>query len=134
MGKSAQLCRIHMPAAPASQEVNHASHEHRCGEVEVTGSDPIPRLSDGAITTISGSVSGFVATMAKQPLQRLKWIRQVESGPSSPYRTVFSKTVAADGVFGLFKGSTAAICRNVPHSILVYKLYPWIEHWLIERQ
>ena len=82
LGVGANFAEIHMPAAPASQEVNHASHEHRCGEVEVTGSDPIPRLSDGAITTISGSVSGFVATMAKQPLQRLKWIRQVCSSIS----------------------------------------------------
>jgi len=30
-----------------------------------------------AITTVSGSISGFAATIAKQPIQRIKWIRQV---------------------------------------------------------
>jgi hypothetical protein len=32
---------------------------------------------DFAITTVSGSVSGFAATVAKQPIQRVKWIKQV---------------------------------------------------------
>ena len=39
-----------------------------------------PARSEGDIaraTAISGAAAGVVATMAKQPIQRIKWIRQV---------------------------------------------------------
>ena len=32
-----------------------------------------------------------------------------------------------DGVLGLFRGSVAGIMRNVPHSALVYTIYPQME-------
>jgi hypothetical protein len=34
---------------------------------------------DTTITTLSGSMSGFAATFAKQPIQRVKWIRQARN-------------------------------------------------------
>ena len=78
-------------------------------------------------TTVSGAVSGFAATVAKQPIQRLKWIRQVDAGKPVPYGTVLRQTVQSGGVLSLFQGSTAAICRNVPHSAIVYSLFPVFE-------
>lgn len=78
-------------------------------------------------TTVSGAVSGFAATVAKQPIQRLKWIRQVDAGKPVPYGTVLRQTVQSGGVLSLFRGSTAAICRNVPHSAIVYSLFPVFE-------
>jgi len=85
-------------------------------------------------TTISGAVSGFAATVAKQPIQRLKWIRQVDPGAPVPYATVLRRTVESNGVVGLFRGSFAAICRNVPHSALVYSIFPHFEQLAIEQQ
>ena len=41
------------------------------------------KLTEAQITSISGAVSGFTATVAKQPVQRLKWIRQVDAGPAA---------------------------------------------------
>jgi solute carrier family 25 protein 42 len=83
--------------------------------------------SDTLITTISGSASGFAATFAKQPIQRIKWIRQVHEGPAIPYRNIFRDTYANIGLRGFFNGSMAAIYRNVPHSTLAYTIYPKAE-------
>lgn len=92
------------------------------------------RLSDSQITSISGSISGFAATFAKQPIQRIKWIRQVNSGAVVPYNELFWKTIQADGVTGLFRGSVAGIMRNVPHSALVYTIYPVFEPLVLQQQ
>lgn len=80
-----------------------------------------PILADSTITSISGSVSGFAATFAKQPIQRIKWIRQIDSGAVVPYSELVRRTIVRDGFLGLFRGSTAGITRNVPHSMLVYR-------------
>jgi len=85
------------------------------------------QLREAEMTSISGAVSGWAATISKQPIQRLKWIRQISSGPVQPYNEVLRQSLQADGVTGLFRGSTAAICRNVPHSALVYTIYPMAE-------
>ena len=92
------------------------------------------KLTEAQITSISGAVSGFTATVAKQPVQRLKWIRQVDAGPAVPYNQVLQRQLAADGFFGLFRGSTAAIARNVPHSALVYTIFPHFEQLVIEQR
>jgi solute carrier family 25 protein 42 len=84
-------------------------------------------LSDATVTSISGSVSGFAATFAKQPIQRIKWLRQIESGTAVPYNELVVRTLQKDGVLGLFRGSVAGIMRNVPHSALVYTIYPNME-------
>jgi len=81
------------------------------------------RLTDSQITWCSGTAAGFAATFAKQPIQRVKWIRQT-SETFSPYSTIFRQTVQKHGAAGFFGGSAAAVYRNVPHSILVYSLYP----------
>ena len=91
------------------------------------------KLTEAQITSISGAVSGFTATVAKQPVQRLKWIRQVDAGPAVPYNQVLQRQLAADGFFGLFRGSTAAIARNVPHSALVYSFFPFFERLVAQQ-
>ena len=91
-------------------------------------------LSNEQITAVSGSVSGFAATFAKQPIQRIKWIRQVDAGVAVPYREIFRRTMQADGFFGLFRGSVAGIIRNVPHSALVYTIYPVVEPIVLQQQ
>jgi len=97
-------------------------------------SSPAHRKARWFDTTISGAVSGFAATYAKQPVQRLKWIRQVDPGAPVPYATVLRRTLERDGVLGLFRGSLAAICRNVPHSAIVYTIFPHFEQLVIEQQ
>ena len=92
------------------------------------------QLSDEKITSISGSISGFAATFAKQPIQRIKWIRQVDSGAAIPYNEVLRSTLRTDGPLGLFRGSVAAIMRNVPHSALVYTIYPKCEAFVLQQQ
>ena len=51
------------------------------------GSSPPPAPSKAKAkwydTTVSGALSGFAATYAKQPVQRLKWIRQVDATTGS---------------------------------------------------
>eukprot|EP00308_Calcidiscus_leptoporus_P025550 CAMPEP_0119375800 /NCGR_PEP_ID=MMETSP1334-20130426/36621_1 /TAXON_ID=127549 /ORGANISM="Calcidiscus leptoporus, Strain RCC1130" /LENGTH=314 /DNA_ID=CAMNT_0007394191 /DNA_START=130 /DNA_END=1074 /DNA_ORIENTATION=+ len=85
------------------------------------------QLTAAEITSISGAVSGFTATLSKQPIQRLKWIRQVDAGKPLPYSTVLRQSVERGGILSLFRGSGAAICRNVPHSAIVYSIYPIAE-------
>jgi len=97
-------------------------------------SPPAPSKARWYDTTISGAVSGFAATYAKQPVQRLKWIRQVDPGAPVPYATVLRRTLERDGVLGLFRGSLAAISRNVPHSALVYTIFPHFEQLVIDQQ
>lgn len=82
------------------------------------------RLSDAQITWISGTVAGLAATFAKQPIQRVKWIQQTESRPR-PLGLIFRETMTLHGWRGFFGGSLAAVARNVPHSIIVYTLYPY---------
>ena len=48
---------------------------------------------DTFITILSGSVSGVAATFAKQPIQRVKWIRQVHEGHAKPYTSIVKDTV-----------------------------------------
>ena len=88
---------------------------------------PPPRrkqlLTNAQITWCSGTVSGFCATFAKQPIQRVKWIRQTSSEPVA-YSTIASRTLQTQGLSGFMAGSAAAVYRNVPHSVLVYSLYP----------
>ena len=54
----------------------------------------------------------------------------MSSGPPQPYSGVLRQTIATDGILGLFRGSTAAICRNVPHSAIVYTIYPLAEQYI----
>lgn len=84
---------------------------------------PVPAgLADWQVTMISGSISGAVATLARQPIQRLKWIRQVGPIEPVPYSVVLQRTLQEGGVLGLFRGSTAGIFRNIPHSSIVYTM------------
>lgn len=81
------------------------------------------RLSDSQITWISGTTAGLVATFAKQPIQRVKWIKQTSDATRS-YGSIARETLRSHGWRGFFSGSLAAVCRNVPHSVLVYSIYP----------
>ncbi|KAJ1445549.1 mitochondrial carrier domain-containing protein [Pelagophyceae sp. CCMP2097] len=82
------------------------------------------KLEDSQITWVSGTVAGLAATFAKQPIQRVKWIRQTADGPMRSYSSIVKETIAAKGWRGFFSGSSAAVLRNVPHSALVYTVYP----------
>jgi len=81
------------------------------------------KLANSQITWCSGTISGLFATLAKQPVQRLKWLRQTNE-VYRPYRAIASETLARHGYRGFFAGSAAAVYRNVPHSVLVYTFYP----------
>ena len=87
-----------------------------------------------AITTASGALSGFAATFAKQPIQRVKWIRQVGEGRPIPYRTILTDTLHKLGFRGFFNGSMAAVYRNVPHSTISFTLYPKFERYVLVLQ
>jgi len=83
---------------------------------------------DARITMLSGGLAGMAATVAKQPVQRIKWLRQVnEANVNVPYRTLVRDTMRVHGPLGFFSGSMAAMYRNVPHSLLVYTAYPYCE-------
>jgi len=81
------------------------------------------------VTLISGTLAGIGATILKQPLERLKWLRQVSStrselGRQINYFKIFKTIISKEGIRGLFRGTLAGISRNVPHSALTYTIYP----------
>eukprot|EP00967_Tisochrysis_lutea_P091849 scaffold132189_cov41-Tisochrysis_lutea.AAC.4 len=101
-----------MPSSPSSSSALASSSS----EAAAKG------LLDWQVTMISGSISGALATLARQPIQRLKWIRQVGPVEPVPYAVVLQRTLAEGGVLALFRGSTAGIFRNIPHSSIVYTM------------
>ncbi|KAH8065531.1 hypothetical protein JL720_12764 [Aureococcus anophagefferens] len=80
-------------------------------------------LSNSQITWCSGTISGFAATLSKQPIQRVKWIRQTSEGPTRAYSAIVAETVQTRGYRGFF-ALRARLPQRVPHSALVYSLYP----------
>mmetsp|Transcript_17973 Transcript_17973/g.54973 ORF Transcript_17973/g.54973 Transcript_17973/m.54973 type:complete len:324 (-) Transcript_17973:399-1370(-) len=109
------------PAAPATTPARQSSSNGMA-----------PQLDDTTITAVSGAVSGALATIAKQPVQRIKWIRQVDFDASGKsYKNIIGKTLKQDGILGFFRGSLGSIVRNVPHSMLVYSIYPHAEELVL---
>lgn len=88
------------------------------------------------VTLVSGSIAAIGSTFSKQPLDRLKWLRQVSEGNSnitqSSYWNVFRSILQSEGIPGLFKGVSAAISRNIPHAALVYTIFPKIRNLMID--
>ena len=82
------------------------------------------------VTLVSGSIAAIGSTFSKQPLDRLKWLRQVSEGKSSmtnaSYIKVMRSILVNEGITGLFRGVSAAISRNIPHAALVYTFFPKI--------
>ena len=97
-------------------------------------SQPVPVY----ITLISGSIAAIGSTFSKQPLDRLKWLRQVSEGEStitqSSYFRVLRSIVSTEGVFGLFRGVTAAVLRNIPHAALMYTAFPKVRRRISDSQ
>ena len=87
------------------------------------------------ITLVSGSIAAIGSTFSKQPLDRLKWLRQVSEGKStftqSSYFHVFRSILSTEGITGLFRGVNAAIFRNVPHAAMIYTAFPIVRKQVI---
>jgi len=84
---------------------------------------------DISTTMISGAIAGISATMAKQPLVRVKWVRQVnDRGQHRPlsYGRQLGLIARNEGVRGLWRGSGTSCLRNTPHSAAIYTLYPQV--------
>ena len=86
------------------------------------------------VTLVSGFIAGVTATLSKQPLQRLKWMRQVarsesELGSKTTYFRIVSNIIKNEGAFGLFRGVYATFARNVPHSALAYTFFPRLKNF-----
>ena len=90
------------------------------------------------ITLISGTLAGTVATVTKQPLERLKWLRQVartksELGSGTNYFRLTQKILTKEGLLGPFRGTYAGITRNVPHAALIYTVFPKVRIQLLKQ-
>jgi len=102
-------------------------------------SEPKETTVSTAVTMISGTLAATCASTCKQPLVRLKWIRQVseQRGKHATYTSLVRLTVTHEGIQGLWRGTWVSICRNVPHAALTYSLYPKLErrigHYLSNR-
>eukprot|EP01084_Bolivina_argentea_P107524 192255_1 len=90
------------------------------------------------ITLVSGSIAATTATFAKQPIARVKFLKQVSESNTKVeqlsllklYRTI----IRNEGLFiGLYRGSTAACFRNIPHSMITYTLYPMYQRLLNDK-
>ena len=84
------------------------------------------------ISIISGTIAGCGATVIKQPLERVKWLRQIaradsELNKGTNYWRVMKSIYNAEGIMGPFRGTYAGITRNVPHAALIYTVYPHIK-------
>ena len=81
------------------------------------------------ITILSGSIAATTATLAKQPIARVKFLKQCSESNTTVETTssinLYLNLMRREGVLlGLFRGSSSACMRNIPHSILTYSLYP----------
>jgi len=92
-------------------------------------SEPKETTVSTAVTMISGTLAATCASTCKQPLVRLKWIRQVseQRGKQATYTSLARLMVTSEGIRGLWRGTWVSICRNVPHAALTYSLYPKLE-------
>ena len=84
------------------------------------------------ITLISGSIAATAATFAKQPIARVKFLKQVSESTTQIEQIslfkLYGNLIKQEGILiGLFRGSTSACFRNIPHSMLTYSLYP--KYW-----
>ena len=90
------------------------------------------------ITLISGCIAATTATFAKQPIARVKFLKQVSESKTkmeeiSLFR-LYRDLIKQEGILiGLFRGSTSACFRNIPHSMLTYTLYPKYSRLLNEK-
>ena len=81
------------------------------------------------VTLVSGSIAATTATFAKQPIARVKFLKQVSEYATkmeqiSLYQ-LYGDIVKNEGFFkGLFRGSFSACFRNIPHSMMTYTFYP----------
>ena len=81
------------------------------------------------ITLISGSIAATAATLAKQPIARVKFLKQVSESATKVEQIslwrLYGDIIKNEGIFiGLFRGSFSACFRNIPHSMITYTLYP----------
>eukprot|EP00485_Elphidium_margaritaceum_P000241 CAMPEP_0202695262 /NCGR_PEP_ID=MMETSP1385-20130828/8902_1 /ASSEMBLY_ACC=CAM_ASM_000861 /TAXON_ID=933848 /ORGANISM="Elphidium margaritaceum" /LENGTH=322 /DNA_ID=CAMNT_0049351261 /DNA_START=23 /DNA_END=991 /DNA_ORIENTATION=- len=97
--------------------------------------DALRSSSQVHITLVSGSIAAVAATVTKQPIARIKFLKQVAESSTtveqmSLYR-LYADIIKREGVFlGLFRGSASACFRNIPHSVLTYTLYPCAQRLL----
>jgi len=91
---------------------------------------PVAREAEPVwLTLLSGSIAATTATFAKQPIARVKFLRQVSESATTVDQTrllnIYSNLIKDEGFFrALYRGSTSACLRNIPHSIIVYTLFP----------
>eukprot|EP01083_Nonionella_stella_P154426 497545_1 len=96
---------------------------------------PTPSEEQVWITLLSGSIAATVATISKQPIARVKFLRQVSEASTkieqiSLWR-LYGDLIREEGLLiGSFRGSTAACFRNIPHSMITYSLYPKFQRLL----
>eukprot|EP01084_Bolivina_argentea_P214072 363479_1 len=90
----------------------------------------IPKQPSETFTTIvSGSIAAITATYAKQPISRVKFLKQVSDSATkvdsiSLYR-LYADMIKSEGLFlGLFRGSSSACFRNIPHAMMTFTFYP----------
>jgi len=86
-------------------------------------------IASPLVTLASGSIAATCATVSKQPLLRIKWIRQVNElhGKQVGYITQLRRIAVSEGFFGLWRGTGVSVLRNIPHASLVYTFYPQFE-------
>ena len=97
--------------------------------VDSSSAPLVSRLGETAVGLLSGSVAAICGSYVKQPIQRLKWLRQVsEAGTTLEKQSLLYTLrciVQNEGFFaGLWRGSIATITRNIPHAALVYTAFP----------
>ena len=69
-----------------------------------------------------------MATYAKQPIQRIKWLKQIsEADAHVTKQSIFEllRDIYKDeGILRLWRGTTPSVIRNVPYATIVYTAYP----------
>ena len=77
--------------------------------------------------SLSSSISEVVACTVRVPVEVIKQRMQVEIYRDMNFLSVFCKILRTEGGFGLYRGFTATIQREIPFSAIQFPIYEYLK-------
>eukprot|EP00916_Digyalum_oweni_P005684 GHVL01009859.1.p1 GENE.GHVL01009859.1~~GHVL01009859.1.p1 ORF type:complete len:265 (+),score=25.12 GHVL01009859.1:166-960(+) len=79
---------------------------------------------------VAGAIAGFCTATLLQPFDVIKTVQQMNAGPSSAsVRSIAVELFENHGLAGLWRGSSAAICRATPGACIYFAIITYMEKW-----
>ena len=70
----------------------------------------------------------FISFLVRVPVEVIKQRMQVSQNNVSSF-IIFRKTIQAEGFFGLFRGYSTTVLREVPFSLIQMPLWEWLKKY-----